>query len=170
MIEQQLRDTCRKLLEEGTVKVVIGYGGSTQPYPVFITDPAQVDELVWNDHCFQNLTHYLTRKEVKKLGKPAIVEVRTNPEQVTNRATIADLRARFVPFVDWLVAAHGTTDRNILLITHGSLLYLMLPLALTHVDFASVREYPMPNTGVIIAERQVNGLVCLDWCGSAISK
>lgn len=27
-------------------------------------------------------------------GKPAIVEVRTNPEQVTNRATIADLRAQ----------------------------------------------------------------------------
>ncbi|GGI99660.1 thiamine pyrophosphate-dependent enzyme [Neoroseomonas lacus] len=27
-------------------------------------------------------------------GKPALVEVRTNPEQVTNRATIADLRAQ----------------------------------------------------------------------------
>lgn len=27
-------------------------------------------------------------------GKPAVVEVRTNPEQVTNRATIADLRAQ----------------------------------------------------------------------------
>ena len=27
-------------------------------------------------------------------GKPAVVEIRTNPEQVTNRATIADLRAQ----------------------------------------------------------------------------
>ena len=27
-------------------------------------------------------------------GKPALVEVRTNPEQVTNRATIAELRAQ----------------------------------------------------------------------------
>jgi acetolactate synthase-1/2/3 large subunit len=27
-------------------------------------------------------------------GKPAVVEVRTNPDQVTNRATIADLRAQ----------------------------------------------------------------------------
>jgi acetolactate synthase-1/2/3 large subunit len=27
-------------------------------------------------------------------GKPAIIEVRMNPEQVTNRATIADLRAQ----------------------------------------------------------------------------
>ena len=76
-----------------------------------------------------------------------------------------DLRARFVPFVDRLVAVHGGTDRNILLLTHGSLLYLMLPLVLTNVDLASVREYPMPNTGVIIAERQAHALVCLEWCG-----
>jgi acetolactate synthase-1/2/3 large subunit len=27
-------------------------------------------------------------------GKPAIIEIRTNPEQVTNRATISDLRAQ----------------------------------------------------------------------------
>jgi acetolactate synthase-1/2/3 large subunit len=27
-------------------------------------------------------------------GKPAIIEIRTNPEQVTNRATIAELRAQ----------------------------------------------------------------------------
>lgn len=76
-----------------------------------------------------------------------------------------DLRARFVPFVDRLIAEHGSTDHNILLITHGSLLYLMLPLVLTNVDLDSVREYPMPNTGVIIAEKQANGLVCLEWCG-----
>ncbi|MBR0651565.1 thiamine pyrophosphate-binding protein [Roseomonas terrae] len=33
-------------------------------------------------------------KRAMASGKPAIVEVRTNPEQVTNRATIADLRAQ----------------------------------------------------------------------------
>ena len=76
-----------------------------------------------------------------------------------------DLRARFVPFVDRLVAAHGRTDRNILLITHGRLLYLMLPLVLNNIDLASVHEYPMPNTGIIVAEQRVPGLVCLEWCG-----
>jgi formate dehydrogenase (coenzyme F420) beta subunit len=75
MIEQQLRDSCRKLLEAGDVKVIIGYGAvnGCAPYPVFITDPAQVEQLVFNDKCFQNLTHYLTRKDVLRLGKPAIV-------------------------------------------------------------------------------------------------
>lgn len=33
-------------------------------------------------------------KRAMASGKPALVEVRTNPEQVTNRATIADLRAQ----------------------------------------------------------------------------
>jgi broad specificity phosphatase PhoE len=79
-----------------------------------------------------------------------------------------DLRDRFVPFVDRLVTAHGGTDHNSLLITHGSLLYLMLPLVLTNINLASVGEYPMPNTGVIIAEEQANGLVCLAWCGTVI--
>jgi broad specificity phosphatase PhoE len=76
-----------------------------------------------------------------------------------------DLRARFVPFINRLVAVHDKADHNILLITHGSLLYLMLPLVLTNVDLVSVHEYPMSHTGVIIAEKQANGLVCLEWCG-----
>jgi broad specificity phosphatase PhoE len=76
-----------------------------------------------------------------------------------------DLRARFLPFVNHLVAAHGNTGHNVLLITHGSLLYLMLPLVLSNVDFVAVREYPMPNAGVIVAEKQANGLVGRTWCG-----
>ncbi len=76
-----------------------------------------------------------------------------------------DLRARFVPFIDQLMAKHGDTEHNLLLMTHGSLLYLMLPLVLTNIDFAAVREYPMPNAGVILVERQASGLVCLEWCG-----
>jgi hypothetical protein len=75
MIEQQLRQTCRELLEAGTVEVIIGDGGvnGSDPYPVFITDPDTVDQLVFNDRCFQNLTNYLTRADVRRLGKPAIV-------------------------------------------------------------------------------------------------
>jgi ferredoxin len=75
MIEK-LRQTCRRLLEEGTVNVVIGYGqaAADQPAnPVFITKPEDVDRLVWNDRCYANLTTYLTRKDIKALGKPAII-------------------------------------------------------------------------------------------------
>lgn len=73
---QPLREACRRLLEEGTVQVVIGYGQAVravEPYPVFITDPDEVGQLVWNEQCRTNLVKYLLRKEIKALGKPAIV-------------------------------------------------------------------------------------------------
>ena len=72
----QLRQTCRKRLEEGAVKVVIGSGQdkpSMTPHPVFITKPEECNRLVWNDLCFANLAAYITRKEIKALGKPAVI-------------------------------------------------------------------------------------------------
>lgn len=75
-MQTELRQTCRRLLEEGTVRVVIGYseaasGGAV--HPVFVTRPEDVDLLIWNDRCVANLVKYLLRKEVRALGKPAIV-------------------------------------------------------------------------------------------------
>ncbi len=80
-----------------------------------------------------------------------------------------DLRARFVPFVERLVAEHEETDHHLLLMAHGSLLYLMLPLVLTNIDLASVSQYPMPNTAVIRAEKRANGLMCLEWSGVPVA-
>lgn len=73
---QPLRETCRRLLQDGIVQVVIGYGQAVravEPYPVFIADPNDVGQLVWNEQCRTNLVKYLLRKEVRALGKPAIV-------------------------------------------------------------------------------------------------
>jgi coenzyme F420-reducing hydrogenase delta subunit/ferredoxin len=65
-----LREACRRLLAEGKVKVVIGYG---KRGPVFITRPEDTEQLVWNDQCLANLTVYLKRKEIRALGRPAMV-------------------------------------------------------------------------------------------------
>lgn len=75
-MQDQLRQTSRRLLEEGKVQVVIGYGqhdpaGPT--YPVFITRAEDVGQLVWNNACLANLANYLTRAEIRALGKPAVV-------------------------------------------------------------------------------------------------
>jgi formate dehydrogenase (coenzyme F420) beta subunit len=75
-MQNELRQLCRRLLEEGSVQVVIGYGQADAEgptHPVFVTKPDDVGQLVWNDRCHANLTTYLTRKEIKPLGKPAIV-------------------------------------------------------------------------------------------------
>jgi len=68
--EDQLRAAARQLLAEGTVKVVIGYG---ERGPLLATRPEDADRLVWNNRSTANLAMYLKRKEVKALGRPAIV-------------------------------------------------------------------------------------------------
>jgi ferredoxin len=72
----ELRQKCQTLLAEGKANVVIGYGQddpALPAHPIFVTRPEDVERLVWNDACLANLTTYLTRPEIKKLGKPAIV-------------------------------------------------------------------------------------------------
>lgn len=75
-VQEQLRQTCKRLLEEKKVDVVIGYGqsGADGPtHPLFVTKPEEADLLVWNARCFANLATFLTRKEIKALGKLAVV-------------------------------------------------------------------------------------------------
>jgi len=72
----ELRALCARLLRDGTVQVVIGYGldpDGQSVYPVFITDPAEVNCLTWNSACLQNLVTYLLRPDVRALGRPAVV-------------------------------------------------------------------------------------------------
>jgi len=74
-IQSQLQEKAAKLLTDKKVDVIIGFGrletGDTGA--VFVTDPHQTDRLLWNDQCSGNLTVYLTKKEIKKLGKPGII-------------------------------------------------------------------------------------------------
>jgi ferredoxin len=65
----------KELLEKKSVDVVIGYesGPTGLARPAFITDPARTDKLIYDDHCEQNLAVYLTKQEVKNIGRMAIV-------------------------------------------------------------------------------------------------
>jgi ferredoxin len=65
----------KELLENKTVQVVIGYeaGPTGVTRPAFITSVSKADSLIYDDRCVQNLAVYLTKAEVKSLGKMAIV-------------------------------------------------------------------------------------------------
>ena len=74
--QKTLREKAKELLSGGKVGVVIGYGQGSTPgtaMPVFIRNAEDVDRLVWGPHCHHNLAVYLTRKEVRALGRPAVV-------------------------------------------------------------------------------------------------
>ena len=74
-----------------------------------------------------------------------------------------DIQDQFVPFIEALTYELLNTDHHVLLIGHGGLFQLMLPLVLTNVDDAFVRSHGIDHTDCIIAEQHSSGLVCLQW-------
>ncbi len=77
-MEKALREKARELLETGQANVVIGYEWNrkkTRVTPAFVTEAGDVDRLVFNPLCVNNLSIYLTRKyrDIQRLGRPAIV-------------------------------------------------------------------------------------------------
>jgi len=61
-LEQAIRDTARELLANGRVRLVLGYREGSVPFrttPAFIRTPEEVDRLVWNPFCANNLAVYL---------------------------------------------------------------------------------------------------------------
>ncbi len=61
-IIDSLREEAKKLLQEGKVKYIIGYGNGgpeAMARPVFIRRAEDVDRLIWSPVCVHNLTRFL---------------------------------------------------------------------------------------------------------------
>ena len=71
-----------------------------------------------------------------------------------------DIRDRFLPFIESL---KHEGDDPLLLVGHGGLFHLMLPLILTNIDHDFVRTHWMKHTECVIAELQAEGFVCRQW-------
>ena len=74
-----------------------------------------------------------------------------------------DMKARFLPFVANLPAQAVHRAGDILVITHGALLHLMLPQLLANVDRAFTRQHPLANCDLVIVLHQNGQLVCSHW-------
>jgi broad specificity phosphatase PhoE len=78
------------------------------------------------------------------------------------------IQARFVPFVRDLMGAPAGAGEAPLLIGHGGIYRLMLPLVLENIDHAFVREHRFPNCSSVVADGGRGRLRCLEWCGAAL--
>ena len=76
-----------------------------------------------------------------------------------------DIKARFVPFIDRLLDAYGALDVNILLVAHGGIYHVMLPLVLENVTFENSLSRPLGNTAFALAQAREDRLHCLEWSG-----
>lgn len=83
-MQNKIKAKAKQLLTDKTVASIIGYEQGDNPEltrPVIITQPEEVDRLVWNEYCIPILSKYLLKPEVKSYPKTAII------------AKSADLRA-----------------------------------------------------------------------------
>lgn len=74
-----------------------------------------------------------------------------------------DIRNRFVPFIESLTKNDANNGAHILLIGHGGLFLLMLPLILTNVDHSFAISRGIGNAEYVLVEQKENKLVCLEW-------
>ncbi len=72
---KNLIEIASKLLQSGEVQCIVGYGeGSNERVrPAFARNEEEVSKLIYDKRCTQNLAMYLYKREIVKLGKPAIV-------------------------------------------------------------------------------------------------
>jgi ferredoxin len=70
-----MRKHAGELLAAGTVQVVIGYceGTSGRARPLFARTAGETARLIYDERCDANLAVYLSKPEIMKMGKPAIV-------------------------------------------------------------------------------------------------
>jgi hypothetical protein len=68
-INDSIREAARELLAAGTVEVVIGYEQGSVPLratPCFIRNIEDVDRLIWDETCENNLAKFLKDTKGKK--------------------------------------------------------------------------------------------------------
>jgi ferredoxin len=65
-ITEKIRIAARRLLEDGVVDLIVGYGegwGDEAVSPCFIREESQADRLIYNSLCTHNLARYLVGRE-----------------------------------------------------------------------------------------------------------
>ncbi|MHC4625365.1 MAG: 4Fe-4S dicluster domain-containing protein [Planctomycetota bacterium] len=75
-ITEPLQRAAAELLNEGKVTVVIGYGQNGESEfspPMFARTAEEAERLVFDDRCFGNLSVYLSKEPVRRMGKIGIV-------------------------------------------------------------------------------------------------
>lgn len=76
------------------------------------------------------------------------------------------MRARFVPFVESLVAR--PTRGSVVLLAHGSLLQHMLPGLLANVDQAWADQHGLQPATYVSAQLVGGRLLCVEWAGTPL--
>ena len=79
-----------------------------------------------------------------------------------------NVRARFVPFVEQVVAKYEGSVDTVVFISHGSVLTNMLSHLLINIDTDFAHQNSLHNCAYVVASRIESRLTCLEWCGKTL--
>src|SRR5262249_5425460 len=79
-----------------------------------------------------------------------------------------DIKARFVPFIDQLVAQRRDQSGDVALVGQGGPFISMRRLVMNTMDPTFALETKLSNAGCVIGETTLDGLRCVEWCGKFI--
>lgn len=83
--------------------------------------------------------------------------------RVAGGESYAELRDRFVPFLQELMQKYGGSEAHVVLVGHGGLFHTMLPLVLANVEPKLSFQHLLGNATVVLAETRSEQLICLTW-------
>ena len=107
-LEEKIREAARRLLTDGTVELIIGYERGTLPLrttPSFIGEPDQVNRLVWDATCTNNLATYLHHAT----GKIGVVAKGCDARSIVNEVVERQIPREDVVILG--VPCNGVLDR-----------------------------------------------------------
>jgi probable phosphoglycerate mutase len=79
--------------------------------------------------------------------------------------SFVEIRQRFVPFIEALVAQGRGTGERMALVGHGGLYTAMLPVVLSNVSVDFAFRQLFPHTAYVLGVTDADGLHCVEWCG-----
>jgi formate dehydrogenase subunit beta len=114
-----LKKEAKRVLADGKVKYVIGFAKSTGipvAAPVFIKNPDDVDQLVWDSTCVQNLTKFLVDEKKRKARekKPDTRPVGIVVKGCDSRAINVLLQEKYIEREDVFIIGVSCEDLGVL--------------------------------------------------------
>lgn len=118
-LSEDLQAAAKKLLDEGRIDVVIGYGRGTLPLrspPVFVRDAAQTGELLFDATCGANLVRYLRGRPdraavvVKGCDSRALVEALKEKQLDRDRLVVIGVPCEGIVDVEAVTRSLGVPE------------------------------------------------------------
>jgi probable phosphoglycerate mutase len=110
-----------------------------------------------------------TRSMVVQVREQWIVH--GNPDaRIEGAESYAEIAARFTALIDRLQGLYRDTAANLLLISHGGMLGIMLPMLLSNVEYDVAVGRPFDYMMSVVAELRDEAWVCLRWADLAFSE